>query len=156
MERCHATAAICAYIAYRHPTLKDIPPALSVRLGLALVWTFIGGRSWAARWFAWIGAAISLAICAYVAIRYEALSTELALLPVDGIIGSAVLTFLVLEGRRRSSGFGFVGIILAMAVYIFISPHFSGDFKPAGPPRGRCLRRADTNSIIGRSWLWRC
>ena len=78
-----ATAAICAYIAYRHPTLNDIPPALIVSLGLALIWTFIGGRSWAARWFDWTCAAISLAICAYVAIGMK-LTTELAMLPMDG------------------------------------------------------------------------
>jgi len=73
------------------------------------------------------------------------------LLPVDGIIGSAVLTFLVLEGSRRSSGFGFVGIILAMAVYIFISPHFTGDFqtRPVSPERLVVYVGLDTNSIIG-------
>jgi TRAP transporter 4TM/12TM fusion protein len=146
-----ATAAICAYIAYRHPTLRDIPPALIGSLILALIWTFIGGRPWAARWFDWTCAAISLIICAYVAVRYEALTTELALLPVEGIVGSAVLTFLVLEGSRRASGFGFVGIILAMAVYIFISPHFSGDFqtRPVSPERLVAYVGLDTNSIIG-------
>ncbi len=146
-----ASAAICAYIAYRHPTLKDIPPGLTGSLALALVWTLIGGRPWAARWFDWTCATVSLLICAYVAVRYEALTTELALLPVEGIVGSAVLTFLVLEGSRRASGFGFVGIILAMAVYIFISPHFSGDFqtRPVSPERLVAYVGLDTNSIIG-------
>ncbi len=146
-----AAAAICAYIAYRHPTLTDIPPALIASLVLALVWTFIGGRSWAARWFDWTCAAVSLVICGYVAVRYEALTTELAMLPTDGIIGSAVLTFLVLEGSRRTSGFGFVGIILAMAVYIFISPHFTGDFqtRPVSPERLVVYVGLDTNATIG-------
>ena len=146
-----ASAAICAYIAYRYPTLTDMPPALAASLVLALVWTFIGGRSWATRWFDWTCAAISLVLCAYVAVRYEALTTELAMLPPEGIIGSAVLTFLVLEGSRRASGFGFVGIILAMAVYVFISPHFSGDFqtRPVAPERLVAYVGLDTNSIIG-------
>jgi TRAP transporter 4TM/12TM fusion protein len=143
--------AICAYIAYRHPTLSDIPPALLAGLVLAIVWTFIGGRPWAARWFDWACAIISLAICSYVAIRYHDLTTELAELPVEGIIGSAFLTFLVLEGSRRVSGFGFVGIILAMGVYIFVSPHFSGDFqtRPVSPERLVTYIGLDTNSIFG-------
>lgn len=142
---------ICAYIAYRHSTLADVPPALLAGLALTVVWTFIGWRPWAARWFDWASAAASLAICAYVAIRYHDLTTELAELPVEGIIGCAFLTFLVLEGSRRVSGFGFVGIILAMGVYIFISPHFSGDFqtRPVSPERLVAYLGLDTNSIFG-------
>ena len=93
------------------------------------------GRAWAragldvlasrhafARWFDWACAIVSLLLCGYIFVRYEPLTYELAMLPVEGIVGSAILLFLVLEGSRRTSGFGFVAIILAMAVYIYISP----------------------------------
>ena len=73
--------------------------------------------------------------------RYEPLTYEIALLPLEGIIGSAILIILVLEASRRTSGWGFVGIILAMAVYIFISPHLPGDFQT------RPSRRNGSSSI---------
>src|SRR4030095_17093158 len=74
-------------------------------------------------------AAASLLLCGYIFVRYEPLTYELAMLPVEGIVGSAILLFLVLEASRRTSGFGFVGIILAMAIYIYISPSLPGDFQ---------------------------
>jgi TRAP transporter 4TM/12TM fusion protein len=61
-----------------------------------------------------------------------------------------MLILLVLEASRRVSGFGFVAIILAMAVYIFISPHFSGEFqtRPVAPERLLVYLGLDINGII--------
>ncbi len=98
------------------------------RMAVLLLWTFLGARAGTAYIFDWISVVASLIICAYIAIRYEPLTYEIAMLPVEGIVGSAILIFLVLDGSRRTSGWGFVSIILAMAVYIFISPHLPGDF----------------------------
>ena len=96
-------------------------------------------------------AVVSLLLCGYIAVRYEPLTYELAMLPLEGIIGSAILIFLVLEASRRISGFGFVGIILAMAVYIFISPHLPGDFqtRPVSPERLLVYLGLDINGMIG-------
>src|SRR5262249_60703985 len=94
------------------------------------------------------GAAVSLLLCGYVVVRYEPLTYELAMLPVEGIVGSAILLFLVLEASRRTSGFGFVAIILAMAVYIYISPNLPGDFQTRWVSPERLvvyLRLADTS-----------
>ena len=99
-----AVVTILAYIALRHRALSEIPPFLLAGLGLSLIWTFLASRVFAARWFDWLGAAVSLVICAYIALRYEALTYEIALLPLDGIIGSAILIFLVLDASRRTSG----------------------------------------------------
>jgi TRAP transporter 4TM/12TM fusion protein len=84
-------------------------------------------------------------------VRYEPLTYELAMLPVEGIVGSAILLFLVLEASRRTSGFGFVGIILAMAVYIYISPSLPGDFQTrwVSPERLVAYLGLDVNSMIG-------
>src|SRR5262249_10532858 len=75
----------------------------------------------------------------------------LAMLPVEGIVGSAILLFLVLDASRRTSGFGFVGIILAMAIYIYISPSLPGDFQTrwVAPERLVAYLGLDVNSMIG-------
>ena len=102
----------------------------------------------------------SLLLCGYITVRYEALTYELAMLPVEGIIGSAILTFLVLDASRRISGWGFVGIILAMAVYVYISPFLPGDFQTRWvSPRahGRlCRPRRERHDRLdpGRSRCW--
>ena len=94
---------------------------------------------------------MSLILCGYIFVRYEPLTYELAMLPTEGIIGSAILLFLVLEGSRRTSGFGFVSIILAMAVYVYISPNLPGDFQTrwVSPERMVAYLGLDTNSMIG-------
>ncbi|TMJ71592.1 MAG: TRAP transporter fused permease subunit [Alphaproteobacteria bacterium] len=90
-------------------------------------------------------------LCGYIFVRYEPLTYELAMLPVEGIVGSAILLFLVLEASRRTSGFGFVAIILAMAVYIYISPSLPGDFQTrwVSPERLVAYLGLDVNSMIG-------
>jgi TRAP transporter 4TM/12TM fusion protein len=146
-----AVVTIIIYIAYRYRNPLDIPLLLWAGLALALAWALLASRPLFARWFDWASAVVSLLLCGYIVVRYEALTYELAMLPVEGIIGSAVLLFLVLEGSRRTSGFGFVGIILAMAVYIYISPSLPGDFQTrwVSPERLVAYLGLDVNSMIG-------
>ena len=124
---------------------------LAVCLGLTLALAFVADSTRARRWYDWAAMAASLAICGYIAVRYEPLTSEIALLPREGVIGSAILVLLVLEGCRRISGWGFVSILLAMAVYIFISPHFSGSFqtRPVSVARLVTYVGLDTNGMIG-------
>jgi TRAP transporter 4TM/12TM fusion protein len=124
---------------------------LAVCLGLSLALAFITDDSRPRNWTDWAAAILSVLICGYIALRYEALTYEIALIPTEGVIGSAILIALVLEASRRVSGFGFVGIILAMAVYIYISPHFPGDFqtRPVGVTRLLVYLGLDVNGIIG-------
>ena len=68
-------------------------------------------------------------ICGYIAVRYEPLTYEIAMLPLEGIVGSAILIFLVLEAAAAPPAGASSRIILAMAVYIYISPHLPGDFQ---------------------------
>ena len=146
-----AVATILVYIAYRFPNPLDVPPLLWAGLTLALIWTLLASRPAFARWFDFASAAVSLLLCGYIFVRYEPLTYELAMLPVEGIVGSAILIFLVLEASRRTSGFGFVAIILAMAVYIYISPHLPGDFQTrwVSPERLVAYLGLDVNSMIG-------
>ena len=146
-----ASLGLGAYIAFRHSRSGDVPPVLFAVLAACLVWTLIGSRGRLARGFDWVAAAVSLAICGWITVFYETLTVEMALLPLEGIVGSAILILLVLEASRRISGLGFVGIILFMAVYIFISPHFSGAFqtRPVAPERLLVYLGLDINGMIG-------
>jgi TRAP transporter 4TM/12TM fusion protein len=146
-----AVFTILAYIAYRASHLLEIPPLIWAGLALALAWTFLASRRAFARWFDFAAAVASLLLCGYIFVRYEPLTYELAMLPTEGIVGSAILLFLVLDASRRTSGFGFVGIILAMAVYIYISPSLPGDFQTrwVSPERLVAYLGLDVNSMIG-------
>ena len=122
--------------------------AISLGLGLALI--YISGRD-RPRILDWFCAAVSLAICAYIAVRYDAITYEIALLPPDLVGGGAILVVLVLEATRRSSGGVLVVIILAISAYVFIGPHMPGDFAtmPVSLPRLIVYLGLDTNGMIG-------
>src|SRR6185503_843361 len=76
-----------------------------------------------------IAAAAGLAVCGYLAWRYPALSTELTSRPLDGILMSALLALLVLEGTRRMAGFSLVGFTLAGTVYAMLGHYLPGVFQ---------------------------
>jgi len=120
-------------------------------LGLSLALAFLAAGARPRRWHDWAGAALSLAICAYMAARYEALTAEIALLPLEGVLGSSLLIALVMEASRRVSGLGFIAVIVAMAAYIFVSPHFPGDFqtRPVSLTRLVVYLGLDVNGMIG-------
>ncbi len=145
-----AAAGLLAYILHRFARQGDVPPVLLGLLGASVAWTLIGARQAVARWVDWAAAIASLVICAYIATRYEALTHEIALIPTEGIVGSAILILLVLEASRRVSGLGFVAIIVFMGLYIFASPHFSGAFqtRPVAPERLIVYLGLDINGII--------
>ena len=130
---------------------------LAVCLGFGLALSFIttstaiGSRIRIMRWLDWFAAVASLIICGYIAYRYDALTYEIALLPIDGVIGSAILLLLVLEATRRTSGGVLVVIILILTLYVFIGPHMPGDFatRPVSPARLITYLGLDTNGMIG-------
>jgi TRAP transporter 4TM/12TM fusion protein len=142
---------ILAYLVYSYHRDGTIVWPAAAGLVAALAWTVAARRIAVARWLDWVCAAASLALCAYITIRYEALTYELAMLPLEGVIGSAILTFLVLEASRRISGWGFVSIILAIAVYVYISPFLAGDFQTrwVSPERMVAYVGLDVNGMIG-------
>ncbi len=102
-------------------------------------------------WLGWACAAAAIGICGYIAIRYEPLTYSIALLPLEGIIGSAILILLVLEATRRTAGGVLVGIILVISAYVFIGPHMPGDFatRAVSPERLLVYLGLDTNGMIG-------
>src|SRR5262249_30252497 len=102
--------ALAAYIGFRHVRSGDVPPVLYPVLAACGVWALVGSSERLARWLDWTAAALSLLICGWIALFYEDLTAEIALIPLEGLVGSAVLILLVLEASRRISGLGFVGI----------------------------------------------
>jgi len=130
---------------------------LAVCLGFGLALSFIttsttiGDRIRLVRQLDWFAAAASLIICGYIAYRYDALTYEIALLPTDGVVGSAILLLLVLEATRRTSGGVLVVIITVLSLYVFIGPHMPGDFatRPVSPARLITYLGLDTNGMIG-------
>ncbi len=144
-------AIIAGYIFWQYPTPTAASWLVLGAFVLALVWTALGSRAWAMPWFDRIGAVLSLLICAYIAWRYEALTYEIAMLPTDGVAGSAILLLLVLEATRRTSGGVLVAIILILSAYVFIGPHMPGDFatRPVSPGRLIAYLGLDTNGMIG-------
>jgi TRAP transporter 4TM/12TM fusion protein len=122
--------------------------ALVLGLGLALAYVSAASRE---RWWDFVAAAVAFGICGYIAIRYPDLSNELAMLPADGIIGSAILIFLVLEATRRTAGAVLIVIILVMTAYVFIGPHMPNEFatRPVSVLRLLVYLGLDINSMIG-------
>jgi TRAP transporter 4TM/12TM fusion protein len=145
-----AFVGLAAYAVFRQVRSGDVPLAVYAALAACLLWALIGSRGRLARWLDWAAAALSLSICGWIAVFYERLTFEVPLMSLEGIVGSAALILLVLEASRRISGLGFVGIIAAMAVYIFVSPHFSAAFqtRPVSPERLLVYLGLDTNGII--------
>lgn len=123
---------------------------LAVCLGLSLAISFINLKL-PSRWLGAAGAIASLAICGYISARYETLTSEVAFLPIEGIVGSAILIVLVLEATRRTAGGVLVAIILTISAYVFIGPHMPGDFatKEVSPQRLLVYLGLDVNGMIG-------
>jgi TRAP transporter 4TM/12TM fusion protein len=123
---------------------------LTAVLGLALAITYLQANRGRPGWLDQLAAALSLALCGYIAARYPTLSNELTMLPVDGMIGSAILLVLVLEATRRLAGPTLVIIVLAMIAYVFIGPHMPGEFqtRPVRPERLIVYLGLDINALI--------
>ena len=56
-----------------------------------------------------------------------------------------------MEASRRTNGWGFVSMIAGIAVYVYISPHLSGDFQTryVSPERMVTYLGLDLNGAIG-------
>jgi TRAP transporter 4TM/12TM fusion protein len=124
---------------------------LTICLGLTLALAYIADTSRRRHWSDWVAVVLSLGLCGYIAARYAALTDEAALIPLSGLIVSGLLIILIMEASRRTNGWGFVGMIAAIAVYVYISPHLPGDFQTryVSPERMTVYLGLDINGAIG-------
>jgi TRAP transporter 4TM/12TM fusion protein len=100
-----------------------------------------------------LAALAGLGLCLVLAWRYPQLSTELTSRPLDGVVMSAALALLVLEGTRRMAGFSLVGFTLAGVVYAMVGHHLPGVFaaRPVDFTRLLVYLGLDTNALLGTS-----
>jgi TRAP transporter 4TM/12TM fusion protein len=73
--------------------------------------------------------------------------------PLDGILTSAALAVLVLEGTRRMAGFSLVAFTLAGVAYAMVGHHLPGVFaaRPVDFTRLLVYVGLDTNALLGTS-----
>jgi TRAP-type uncharacterized transport system fused permease subunit len=119
-------------------------------LGLAIAICFLVTRR-----YAWdpLAALAGISLCFYLAWRYPQLSNELTMRPLDGILTSAGLAVLVLEGTRRMAGFSLVGFTLFGVLYAMFGHHLPGVFqaRPVDFTRLLVYLNLDTNALLGTS-----
>ncbi len=121
-------------------------------LGLSIAICFLVTRKKPRSWD--LAAAFAgLALCLYLAWRYPELSDRLTMRPLDGILMSAALALLVLEGTRRMAGFSLVGFTLAGVLYAMLGHHLPGVFqaRPVEFTRLLVYLSLDTNALLGTS-----
>jgi len=104
-------------------------------------------------WWDLVAAFAGLALCLYLAWRYPELSDRLTMRPLDGILMSAALALLVLEGTRRMAGFSLVGFTLGGVVYAMLGHYLPGVFqsRPVDFTRLLVYLNLDTNALLGTS-----
>ncbi|OGA03604.1 MAG: hypothetical protein A3I00_06120 [Betaproteobacteria bacterium RIFCSPLOWO2_02_FULL_64_12] len=104
-------------------------------------------------WWDVAAGTLGLALCLYIAWRYPVLVNELTARSLDGILMSAALAALVLEGTRRMAGFSLVGFTLVGVVYTMFGRHLPGVFqaRPVDFTRLLVYLGLDTNALLGTS-----
>jgi TRAP transporter 4TM/12TM fusion protein len=124
---------------------------LTICLGLTLALAYIADTSRPRTILDWVAVIASLALCGYIALRYEHLTLDAAFLPLDALIVCILLIALIMEASRRTNGWGFVSMIAGIAVYAYISPHLPGDFQTryVSPERMVTYLGLDINGAIG-------
>ena len=124
---------------------------LTICLGLTLALAYIADTSRPRHWFDWAAVVLSIGLCAYITVRYATLTDEAAQIPLSGLVVSGLLILLIMEASRRTNGWGFVSMIAAMAIYVYISPHLPGDFQTryVSPQRMTVYLGLDINGAIG-------
>jgi TRAP transporter 4TM/12TM fusion protein len=124
---------------------------LTICLGLTLALAYLANTSRPRTILDWVAVIASVALCGYIALRYEHLTLDAAFLPLDALIVSILLIVLIAEASRRTNGWGFVSMIAGIAVYVYISPHLPGDFQTRYVSPGRMITYVglDLNGAIG-------
>jgi TRAP transporter 4TM/12TM fusion protein len=104
-------------------------------------------------WWDVVAAFLGLALCLWIAWRYPVLVYELTSRPLDGVLMSAGLALLVLEGTRRMAGFSLVGFTIVGVAYAMLGHHLPGVFqaRPVEFTRLVVYLGLDTNALLGTS-----
>ena len=98
-------------------------------------------------------AALSLACCFYVAIRYPQLIRELVDRPVSGIIIATIIVLLVFEASRRVTGLALVLIVLVLCAHALLGWMLPDMFASRYVSLSRLMvyLGVDTNALLGNT-----
>ena len=88
-------------------------------------------------WYDLAAALVSFVCCAYVAVRFPALSELVSARPWDGLIVAALLVLLVLEGLRRTVGSALLYTTIGFFVLAMFGSYLPGELAAKSIPAGR-------------------
>jgi TRAP transporter 4TM/12TM fusion protein len=77
-------------------------------------------------WLAWLLAALSVAVCLYLATQHQELVRRSGSPTTVDLIAGGVAVVLVLELARRATGWGLVAVCVAALAYAMAGPHLPG------------------------------
>jgi len=102
-------------------------------------------------WYDWLLAAVSLAVCGYVAVRFPTLTALASALTVETLTVSVAITLLTLEGVRRTIGWSLVIILLVIAGYVLIGHLVPGRLQTREVALADMLNylNLDNNGLLG-------
>jgi TRAP transporter 4TM/12TM fusion protein len=129
--------------------------AASLGFGLALVYLRYPARRGTARprlpWYDAAAGVVGFAASWYVAFRFPYFSENLYLVPADGVVVSAILYLLCVEGLRRTVGNALVIIVLVFSVYALVGHFFSGALqtRQVTPDRLILYLGLDASALLG-------
>ena len=129
--------------------------AASLGFGLALVYLRYPLRRGAARgrvpWYDALAGLAGFAASWYVAFRFPYFSENLYLVPVDGVVVSAILYVLCVEGLRRTVGNALVVIVLVFSFYALVGHLFPGALQTRAvtPERLIIYLGLDASALLG-------
>ncbi|MGH6771745.1 MAG: TRAP transporter permease, partial [Xanthobacteraceae bacterium] len=101
----------------------------------------------------WVLAALSLACCFYVAIRYPELIRELVGRPWSGVTIATIIVLLVFEASRRVTGLALVLIVLALCAHALLGWMLPDMFASRYVSLSRLMvyLGVDTNALLGNT-----
>lgn len=125
---------------------------LAAVLGLSLALVFLARRQGRGpQWYDGLLAATGMIASAILMVRYPWLVERQLDLPLEGLVLSAILFVLVIEGLRRTVGWVLVLVVLAIVGYGLVGHHVSGPLQTRSVDFDRMLIYIglDTNGMLG-------
>ena len=84
------------------------------------------GRERLSRWLDWVLVALSIAVCAYLAVENQALVLRSGNPTTLDLVAGGVAVLLVLELARRATGWGLVAVCVLAVLYALAGPNLPG------------------------------
>jgi TRAP transporter 4TM/12TM fusion protein len=80
-------------------------------------------------WYDWLQAVLALAVCGYVAVSFPRITGLAGVETAELMVLAVGLTWLTLEGTRRTSGYSLIVITLVLAVWVLLGHLVPGQLR---------------------------